>query len=114
ERLNQLLFLYTAREHQILYDFVHEIYWPRYAAGAHHLHREDSINFIKAAQATGRIKTRWTDGNNTRIGRYIMAALYDFRLLGDQESDRRPMLPFALAASTVVFLAHELHFSGIS
>ena len=114
KRLNQLLYLYTAREHLILYDFVREVYWPRYAAGAQFLHREDSISFIKAAQATGRIKTRWTDGNNIRIGRYIMAALCDFKLLGDMAGDRRPILPFQPAASTVVYLAHELHFSGVS
>ncbi|RRJ96053.1 DUF1819 family protein [Opitutaceae bacterium TAV4] len=114
ERLSQLLYLHTAREHLILYDFVREIYWPRYSAGAHYLLREDSIDFIKAAQATGRIKSRWTEGNNTRIGRYMMAALHDFKLLGGPEGDRRPILPFAPAQSTVIYLAHELHFSGIN
>lgn len=113
DRFNQLLLLYTAREHLILYDFVHEVYWPRYAAGAQVLHREDSINFIKAAQATGRIKTRWTDGNNTRIGRYIMASLFDFKMLGEQSGDRRRILPFQPNASTIIYLAHELHFSGV-
>ena len=114
DRLNQLFYLYTARTHQILYDFVLEVYWPRYAAGALWLLREDSISFIKAAQATGRIKTQWTEGNNIRIGRYLLAALHDFRLLGEQESDRRPILPFNIATTTVIFLAHELHFSGLN
>ena len=83
ERLNQLFLLYTAREHRILYDFIREVYWPRYSAGAQFLFREDSVNFIRSAQATGRIKTRWTEGNNVRIGRYLLSALCDFKLVGD-------------------------------
>lgn len=114
ERLNQLFLLYTAREHLILYDFIREIYWPRYSAGAQFLFREDSVNFIKAAQATGRIKTRWTEGNNVRIGRYLMSALCDFKLIGDPQGDRRPIVPFTPLASTVIYLTHELHFSGVS
>lgn len=113
EQLNQLFLLYTAREHLILYDFIREIYWPRYSAGAQCLFREDSVNFIKSAQATGRIKTKWTDGNNTRIGRYLLSALCDFKMVGDPQGDRRPIVPFTPYASTIVYLAHELHFSGV-
>lgn len=114
ERLNQLFLLYTAREHLILYDFIREVYWPRYSANAQFLFREDSVNFIKSAQATGRIKTRWTEGNNIRIGRYLLSALCDFKLIGDPQGDRRPILPFTPLASTVIYLAHELHFAGVS
>jgi len=114
DRLLQIFLLYTAREHAILYDFIVEVYWPRYSAGAQFLFRNDSINFIKSAQATGRIATRWTDGNNVRIGRYILSALSDFKLLGEPQDDRRPILPFNLARSTTIYLAHELHFAGLS
>jgi len=114
ERLNQLFLLYTAREHLILYDFIREIYWPRYSAGAQFMFREDPVNFIKSAQATGRIRTRWTEGNNVRIGRYLLSALCDFKLVGDPSGDRRPILPFTPQAGTVIYLAHELHFSGVS
>jgi hypothetical protein len=113
ERLNQLFLLHTAREHRILYDFIREVYWARYSAGAQCLFRDDSVNFIKTAQATGRIKTRWTEGNNTRIGRYLLSALYDFKMIGAPQGDRRPILPFTPFPSTVIYLAHELHFSGV-
>jgi hypothetical protein len=113
DRLNQIFLIYTAREHLILYDFIREVYWPRYSAGAQFLFREDSVNFIKSAQAAGRIKTRWTEGNNIRIGRYVLSALYDFKMIGEPQGDRRPILPFSISPSTVIFLAHELHFSDI-
>lgn len=113
EKLNQLFLVYTAREHLILYDFIRQVYWPRYSAGAQFLFREDSVNFIKSAQATGRIKTRWTEGNNIRIGRYLLSALFDFKMIGEPKGDRRRILPFSASASTVLFLAHELHFSGV-
>jgi len=114
DRLNQLFLLYTAREHLILYDFIREVYWPRYSAGSQFLFREDSVNFIKSAQSTGRIKTRWTEGNNIRIGRYLLSALYDFKMIGEPQGDRRPILPFSPSAVTVIYLAHELHFNGVS
>jgi hypothetical protein len=112
DRLNQLFLLHTAREHRILYDFIRQVYWPRYSAGAQYLFRDDSVNFIRSAQTTGRIKTRWTEGNNTRIGRYLLAALHDFKLIGAPQGDRRAILPFTPFASTVIYLAHELHFTG--
>jgi glycine/D-amino acid oxidase-like deaminating enzyme len=98
----------------ILYDFIREIYWPRYSAGAQFLFREDSVHFIKSAQASGRIKTIWTDGNNIRIGRYILSALCDFKMLGEPHGDRRQILPFSVSPSTLIYLAHELHFSNVS
>jgi hypothetical protein len=113
DRLNQLFLLYTAREHLILYDFIREVYWPRYSANSKFLFREDSVNFIKSAQASGRIKTRWTEGNNVRIGRYLLAALSDFKLIGEAQGDRRPILPFTPLPSTVIYLAHELHFANV-
>ncbi len=112
ERLNQILLIYTAREHLIFYDFIREVYWARYTAGAHFLFRDDSVNFIKSAHAAGRIKTRWTEGNNVRIGRYLLAALCDFKLVGSPQGDRRTILPFSPFPSTIIYLAHELHFSG--
>jgi hypothetical protein len=114
DRLLQILLLYTAREHAILYDFIAEVYWPRYSSSSQFVFRDDSVNFIKSAQATGRIPTRWTEGNNVRIGRYILSALYDFKMLGEPQGDRRPILPFNLARSTSVYLVHELHFAGLS
>lgn len=112
ERLNQLLFIHTAREHAILHDFVREVYWPKYSAGAPWLLRDDPVRFIESAQATGRMRTRWTPGNITRIARYLLGALHDFRLLGEPKGNRRDILPFAIAPSTVIYLAHEIHFSG--
>ena len=114
DRLIQLFLLYTSREHLILYDFIREVYWPRYSAGAQFLFREDSVNFIKSAQEMGRIKTRWTEGNNLRIGRYLLSALCDFKMIGEPKGDRRPILPFTASASTIIYLAHELHFGGVS
>jgi hypothetical protein len=114
DRLNQLFLLYTAREHLILYDFICEVFWVRYSAGGQFLFRDDSVNFIKAAQATGRIKSRWTEGNNIRIGRYLLSALSDFKMLGEPRGDRRPILSFAPFASSVLYLVHELHFTGVS
>src|SRR5262245_23893737 len=49
EKLSQLFFIYTARANLILRDFIAEVYWPHYRAGAHVIHKQEGINFLKSA-----------------------------------------------------------------
>ena len=50
DKLSQLLLIYTARANLILRDFINEVYWPHYRAGAHLIHRQEGVNFLKSAQ----------------------------------------------------------------
>ena len=53
DRLSQLFLIYTARANLILRDFINEVYWPHYRAGAHFVHRQEGVNFLKSASANG-------------------------------------------------------------
>ena len=45
--LTQLFFLYTCRANPILGDFVRDVYWPRFAAGADLIEKLDVEAFIR-------------------------------------------------------------------
>jgi Putative inner membrane protein (DUF1819) len=46
----QLLFLYTCRTNPILADFVREVYWSRYASGAHTVDKDNAVMFVQRAR----------------------------------------------------------------
>jgi hypothetical protein len=114
EQLSQILFIYTVRRHLILRDFINEVYWPHYRAGAHLIHRQEGLNFLKAAAAAGKFRNQWSDAMQTKVVRYLFAALTDFRLTRNLPKNQREILPFAILPTTTAYLAHELHFAGTS
>jgi hypothetical protein len=56
ESISQICFLYTARAQRIFADFVTEVFWPRYHAGAGTLSRKDAEAFVRRAMDAGRMK----------------------------------------------------------
>jgi hypothetical protein len=113
DELSQILLLYCARTYPELRDFITGIYWPRYAAGAGFLYRHDSDDFFRNAYESGKLSNKWTDESRTKIARYLLAALTDFKLIGPAVKDHRQILSFAIQEFTTLYLVHELHFSGV-
>ena len=114
DELSQLLLLYCARAYLELRDFITEIYWPRYASGAGFLYRQDSDVFFRNAYESGKLPNKWTDDSRTRIARYLLAAVTDFKLIGPAVKDHRQILSFRIEEFTTLYLVHELHFSGVT
>lgn len=114
EDLSQLYFLYTARAQIVFADFVTEVYWPRYSAGASNLERRHAEEFLRCALDTGRMKTRWSDSVIRRVARYLVGTCTDFGLLGELKRGVRPIKRFVIRPNIALYLAHELHFSGLS
>ncbi len=108
--LQQLFFLYAARTHAILRDFVTEVYWPKYAAGVHIVTRQDAIDFVERAKDTGFVSPPWSQSTTVRMARYVATALADFGLLGKDHAGRREILPFRMSTFTGRYLAYDLHF----
>lgn len=110
---SQLFLLYCARTYPELRDFIVEVYWGRYAAGAGYLYRQDSDVFFRNAYESGRLPHKWTDISRTKIARYLISTLSDFKLLGPPEKDHRQILSFGIREFTTLYLVHDLHFAGI-
>lgn len=114
DKLAQLFLIYTARANLILHDFIREVYWKHYHAGARQLHRQEALDFLRSARATGRIPKQWSDAVSVKVTRYLLSALTDFKFTRDLPKGRREILPFTLFTSTTVYLAHDIHFRGVS
>jgi hypothetical protein len=113
DSLRQLFFLYTARAQAIFHDFVSEVYWSRYSARATALRRDDAERFIYRALDTGHMQKRWTDSTIRRISAYLVGCCGDFGLLGERNQAGRAITHFAIRPDVAVYLAHDLHFSGL-
>lgn len=80
--LTQLFFLYTCRANPILEDFVRDVYWPRFAAGADLIEKLDVEAFIRRGIDDGKTENRWSDATVIRVRNYLLGACSDYGLLG--------------------------------
>ena len=114
EGLIQLFFLHTARAQQIFADFVVEVYWPKYSASASFLNKDDAMRFIRSASDSGAIAKRWSDSVVDNVAGYLIGCCVDFGLLGEGKRTERPIKRFSISKDVALYLAHELHFAGVS
>ena len=110
--LNQLFLIYTARANAVLHDFIREVYWAKYSAGAISLGKSDAFNFLEGAHALGRLPDRWSDKMMSRVASYLGGCLADFALLENGRRGTRNITPIHIHSFTSLFLTHELHFYG--
>lgn len=112
--LSQLFLIYTARNNLVLHDFIIEIYWTKYAAGAGYLEKTDALHFLDSAYLAGKIVPEWSDSIRSRVARYLNGCLADFNLLEPFRKSRRKITPTPINEQTARYLAYELHFGGLS
>lgn len=111
--LLQLFFIQTARAQRILADFVIEVYWPKYSAGATSVTKLDAETFIQRALDAGRMEKRWSESMVHRVSGYLLGCCSDFGLL-DGGTSPRPIKRFSIRPDVSLYLVHDLHFSGMS
>jgi hypothetical protein len=112
--LEQLFFIYTARANAILHDFVCEVYWSKYSAGATHIATEDAHRFLENAYSIGKLSKRWSEEMTSRVARGLYGCLADFGLGENAKKSNRKILPPIINALTSLYIAHDLHFVGHS
>lgn len=114
EALVQLCYLYTARAQQIFGDFVIEVYWPKYSAGAAYVSRNDAESFVLRALDSGRMSVRWSESTVRRVSGYLLGCCADFGLVADAGRSQRAIQRFSIRPEVALYLAHDLHFAGVS
>lgn len=112
EDLKQLFFIHTARAQHIFNDFVTDVYWPRYASGATHIGRDDSVRFIRKAMLEGHMQKTWTESSVKRVSGYLLGTAADLALLEHASRGDRAIKHFAIRPKVALYLAHDLHFAG--
>lgn len=114
ESLTQLLFLYTARAQAIFADFLVEVFWRKYGAGASSLNRQDAERFVLHAMDSGRMATRWSESMVERVSGYLVGCCGNFGLLSQSRGSSRTIQRFSMRLDVSLYLAYELHFAGLS
>ena len=111
--LRQLFFVYTCRANPILADFIREVYWQRYTAGAQAVSKEEARSFIRRAVGRGRTTTRWSESTTVRVSNYLLGTSADYGLLGPIRANARNIIPYRITPVTASVFAHDLHFRGL-
>jgi len=114
DSLAQVLFLQTSRAQKILGDFVIEVYWPKYNAGASVITRDDAKRFVYQALDSGRMQKRWSDSTIRRVSGYLIGCCIDFGLLTEGGGNSKTIKRFSIRKDVALYLAYDLHFSGHS
>lgn len=110
----QLFYLYTARAQQIFADFVIEVYWLNYSAGAAYITRKDAESFVSRALDCGRMSVRWSESTIKRVSGYLLGCCADFGLVAESGRLQRAIQRFSIRPEVALYLAHDLHFAGVS
>ena len=114
EALIQLFFLHTARAQEIFRDFVVEVYWPKYSSGPTTLAKEDGERFIRRSLDAGRMQMRWSETTIMRVSGYLLGCCEDFGLLSEGVRSQRTIKRFSIRPEIGLYLAYDLHLSGVS
>jgi hypothetical protein len=114
QTFTDLVFYYTARLDDLLRDFTTERYWPAVREGRPLLTNQDVRSLMLEGALDGRIGRPWTDELSRDIAGRVMGALTAFGLLAPLKPGRREILPYRPADGTIIYLAHLLHFAGIT
>lgn len=108
----QLLFLFTARKHTILADFIKQVYWNCYGNGQDIMSVEDARDFVMRAYQQGIIANQRSEYTRKRIASGLIGCCVDFKLLDPGKRRNHKILPNRIGKTTSLFLAYDLHFSG--
>jgi len=108
--ITQLLLIYTARSNKILNDFIQIIYWPEVSKGRTLVDSSYALKFFEETIKHTDLINDWSESTKKRVASHIVATVVDFKLL---DKHRAP-LSFFLHDITANYLAHELHFKGLS
>lgn len=107
-QFKQLLMLYCARENAVMYDFIIQRLNVLRENNIQKLERSELTTFVKILVDSGYAK--WSESIQNRQANYIKAVLVDF----DQINKQGDILPYEASNFTLLYLMHELHFSGLS
>jgi hypothetical protein len=111
--LTQLFYFYTAKANPILADFVKQVYWQKYASGYSTLATDEAKSFIEAALQAGKMQKIWSESTVKKVSSYLLGCLVDYGFLTVENTKERRLTPPRLSDKLAVYLAYDLHFSGL-
>lgn len=112
--LSDLCLLYAARQDTLVRDAIVRVYWPAVSEGRLTLGSREVLTFLRHAEGNGRIPEPWSEPVKVRVARGLLRVMTDFGLLREVRRGRRETLVYHPTDGAIVYLAHDLHFAGLT
>jgi len=110
----ELLFVFTARQDPLVYDFTIREYWPAVRRGRPVLDTDPMLSFLSEARYDGRLDNQWSEKVSVRISRCVLGLLRDVGFLREVVRGRREVVDYRISDEGAAILARELNESGIT
>jgi len=110
----ELLFLFTARQDALVYEFMTREYWPSVRRGRTAMDTGPILSFVLEAHYDGRLDNQWSEKVSVRIARCVLGLLRDVGFLREVVRGRREIVDYRMSDEGVAILARELSESGVT
>lgn len=110
----ELLFVFTARQDPLVYDFTVREYWPAVRRGRSVLDTDVVLSFLSEARIDGRLAHEWSEKVSVRIARCVLGLLRDVGFLREVVRGRREIVDYRMSDEGVAILARELKEAGVT
>ena len=108
----ELLFVFTARQDPLIYDFTTRVYWPAARRGRPVLDTDSMLSFLSEAHYDGRLDNQWSENVSVRIARCVLGLLRDIGFLREAVRGRKEIVNYRMSDEGAAMLARDLHESG--
>lgn len=110
----ELLFLFTARQDPLVYDFTVREYWPAARRGRNIMDTDPMLSFLSEAHYDGRLDNEWSENVSVRIARCVLGLLRDVGFIREATRRRREIVDYRMSDEGAALLAKELQESGVT
>lgn len=110
----EMLFLFTARQDPLAYDFTIREYWPAARRGRSIMDTDSMLSFLSEAHYDGRLDNQWSENVSVRIARCVLGLLRDVGFLREVTRGRREIADYRMSDEGAAILAKELNESGVT
>ncbi|MBC8432686.1 MAG: DUF1819 family protein [Desulfobacterales bacterium] len=110
----EMLFVFTARQDPLIYDFTIREYWPAVRRGRNIMGTDTMLSFLSEAHYDGRLNNQWSENVSVRIARCVLGLLRDIGFLRGIKRGRREIFNYHMSDEGSAVLARELHESGVT
>ena len=110
----ELLFVFTARQDPMVYDFTIREYWPAARRGRNIMDVDSVLSFLSEAHYDGRLDNQWSENVSVRIARCVLGLLRDVGFLREVTRGRREIVDYRISDEGAVLLARDLQESGVT
>jgi len=110
----ELLFVFTARQDPLVYDFTVREYWPAVRRGRNVLDTDPMLSFLSEAHYDGRLDNQWSESVSVRIARCVLGLLRDIGFLREVSRGRKEIVDYRMSDEGAAVLARELNESGVT